>query len=48
MEFEQLVDSLLQLAYLLTEYAGADVLQDLMADQQAVQFFGAEPESGNW
>jgi hypothetical protein len=41
--FEQVIDSLLQPGYLLTEEAGADVLQDLMTNKQAVKFFGAEP-----
>lgn len=41
--FKQVVDSLLQPGYLLAEDAGADVLQDLMTNEQAVKFFGAEP-----
>jgi hypothetical protein len=41
--FKQVVDSLLQLGYLLAKDAGANVLQDLMANEQAVKFFCAKP-----
>jgi polyhydroxyalkanoate synthesis regulator phasin len=34
--FKQVIDSLLQLGDLLAEQAGAYVLQDLMANEQAV------------
>ena len=41
--FEQVIDSLLQLGYLLAENTGADVLQDLMTNEQAVKFFATKP-----
>jgi hypothetical protein len=43
LDFKQVVNSLLQLGYLLAEEAGADVLQDLMTNEQAVKFFGTKP-----
>ena len=42
LNFKQVVDSLVQLGYLLAEDAGTDVLQNLMANEQAVKFFCAK------
>lgn len=45
MQLEQLAYPLLQLADVLAEQSRADVVQDLLANQQAVEFFGAKPQA---